>query len=433
MSAPELNVESAVATARSTGPDLAPNAAPAPSRAEDAHHRKTGSDSSRTEGGDTENEAEKTENEWEKTESKPADRRSRGISFSTLEPKVSNSRPRGISFSDREPKVSESRARGISFKETNYVHHGGNKMLDDLRHENPGLEHRVEVRDLENGGVPGSAGGEETDKDTVEERDPNVVDFEGPDDPEKAVNWSRARKWQFVAVLSFMTFITYAVSFPGRERLKSRRELGGREGEMERVWMCSRVIANVCLIGHLHLRCLRLVCQMYFGNSRTRIRHLQRSWYRCTFLDTQPGKGSSNFSHSCLCLTENDRPIFIAPLSELYGRQVMYHITNILFVVFTVACALATNMSMLIGFRFMEGLMGSGVLTMGGGSLADLFVQEERGRAMAIWSSGPLLGPVIGPVAGGFLAEAIGWRWVFWIITIAVSLGIHIHPFPNAR
>jgi MFS family permease len=34
---------------------------------------------------------------------------------------------------------------------------------------------------------------------------------------------------------------------------------------------------------------------------------------------------------------------------------------------------------------------------------------------------GPLLGPVIGPVAGGFLAEKAGWRWVFWVITIAVG------------
>jgi MFS family permease len=37
---------------------------------------------------------------------------------------------------------------------------------------------------------------------------------------------------------------------------------------------------------------------------------------------------------------------------------------------------------------------------------------------MAIWSIGPLLGPVLGPVAGGFLVEAKGWRWVFWILTI---------------
>lgn len=44
--------------------------------------------------------------------------------------------------------------------------------------------------------------------------------------------------------------------------------------------------------------------------------------------------------------------------------------------------------------------------------------QEKRGAAMAAFSIGPLLGPIIGPVAGGFLADAAGWRWVFWLIVI---------------
>ena len=40
---------------------------------------------------------------------------------------------------------------------------------------------------------------------------------------------------------------------------------------------------------------------------------------------------------------------------------------------------------------------------------------------MSIWALGPLMGPVIGPVAGGYLSQAKGWRWVFWVIAIAVS------------
>lgn len=38
--------------------------------------------------------------------------------------------------------------------------------------------------------------------------DPNIVDFDGPDDPMKAVNWPRRKKWNMVALLSAMTFIT---------------------------------------------------------------------------------------------------------------------------------------------------------------------------------------------------------------------------------
>jgi MFS family permease len=41
---------------------------------------------------------------------------------------------------------------------------------------------------------------------------------------------------------------------------------------------------------------------------------------------------------------------------------------------------------------------------------------------MSIYSMGPLMGPVVGPIAGGYLAEAAGWRWIFWVISMAVSI-----------
>jgi MFS family permease len=85
-------------------------------------------------------------------------------------------------------------------------------------------------------------------------------------------------------------------------------------------------------------------------------------------------------------------PLVISPLSELYGRVPIYNGTNLGFITFTIACAVASDMNMLIGFRFLEGFFGSAVLTMGGGTISDLFKQEERGKAMAIWSMGPLLG-----------------------------------------
>jgi len=113
-------------------------------------------------------------------------------------------------------------------------------------------------------------------------------------------------------------------------------------------------------------------------------------------------------------------PLLIAPLSELYGRLPLYHGANLGFIILTVACAVSSNLNMLIAFRFIEGLFGSCPLTIGGGTIADMIVQEKRGGAMAIWALGPLMGPVIGPVAGGFLSQAKGWRWVFWVIALAV-------------
>ncbi|MCJ1391882.1 hypothetical protein MMC18_004749 [Xylographa bjoerkii] len=121
-------------------------------------------------------------------------------------------------------------------------------------------------------------------------------------------------------------------------------------------------------------------------------------------------------------------PMVRAPLSELYGRSPIYNSTNALFVVFTVACAVSSNLNMLIGFRLLQGMAGSAVITLGGGTVSDIFVQEERGKAIAIWSICPLLGPIVGPVMGGFLSAAVGWRWIFWVLTIASGAITIIYP-----
>lgn len=91
-------------------------------------------------------------------------------------------------------------------------------------------------------------------------------------------------------------------------------------------------------------------------------------------------------------------PLIIAPLSEMYGRRVIYTACNLLYVIFTIACALAPEIGSLIVFRFFAGCAGSCPLTIGAGSIADMFPQEKRGGAMASWAIGPLIGPVVGPV-----------------------------------
>ncbi|OTA01595.1 hypothetical protein A9Z42_0019320 [Trichoderma parareesei] len=111
-------------------------------------------------------------------------------------------------------------------------------------------------------------------------------------------------------------------------------------------------------------------------------------------------------------------PMLFAPLSELYGRSIIYNITNVGFIVFVIACAQAPSMTTLIIFRFLSGIFGSCPITNGGGSITDMIRQDRRGAAMACFAIGPLLGPVVGPVVGGFITTGLGWRWVFYIMAI---------------
>jgi hypothetical protein len=58
-------------------------------------------------------------------------------------------------------------------------------------------------------------------------------------------------------------------------------------------------------------------------------------------------------------------PLFFAPMSEIYGRLPIYHSCNLGFLLMTIGCAKATNLNMLIGFRFLAGVFGSAPLTNG--------------------------------------------------------------------
>lgn len=63
-------------------------------------------------------------------------------------------------------------------------------------------------------------------------------------------------------------------------------------------------------------------------------------------------------------------PLVLAPLSEVYGRWIIYSVCNVLYLVFTIACAVSTGMNMMIGFRFLAGVAGSAPLAIGGGTIA---------------------------------------------------------------
>lgn len=87
-------------------------------------------------------------------------------------------------------------------------------------------------------------------------------------------------------------------------------------------------------------------------------------------------------------------PLFIAPLSEIYGRLPVYHCCNTAYISFTIGCALSKNIGMFLAFRFIAGSAASGPLTIGGGTVADVIPPNQRGKAMAGFMLGPLMGPV---------------------------------------
>jgi len=111
-------------------------------------------------------------------------------------------------------------------------------------------------------------------------------------------------------------------------------------------------------------------------------------------------------------------PLLWAPLSEIFGRQVIFFITFAAFTVFNAGCAGANDTATLLVLRFFAGAFGSSPFTNAGGVIADMFEASERGLAMSLFSLAPSMGPCLGPFIGGFTGEGVGWRWVMGVITI---------------
>ncbi len=128
----------------------------------------------------------------------------------------------------------------------------------------------------------------------------------------------------------------------------------------------------------------------------------------------------STFSISIFMLGVGSGPLILAPLSELYGRNIIYHLSNISFTISSVACALAPSMELLVVFRLLAGIAGSALISNGGGTIADIVPKRRRGLITTLMLVGQLLGPVVGPTVGGFLSQDLGWRWIFWLLAIVV-------------
>ncbi|KAK4106492.1 MFS general substrate transporter [Parathielavia hyrcaniae] len=115
-------------------------------------------------------------------------------------------------------------------------------------------------------------------------------------------------------------------------------------------------------------------------------------------------------------------PLLWAPLSEFYGRQIVFFFTYAGLVAFNAGAAGAQNIHALLILRFFAGAFGASPLTNSGGVVADMFDAKERGLALCIFAMAPFLGPTLGPISGGFLGEAESWRWVEGLMAILTGI-----------
>lgn len=102
-------------------------------------------------------------------------------------------------------------------------------------------------------------------------------------------------------------------------------------------------------------------------------------------------------------------------LADRIGKRELFLVSIIGFVVSSMACGLAWDLSSMVLFRLMQGVFGAAIVPLSQTFLLDINPREKAGQAMAMWGAGIMVGPIIGPTLGGWLTESYNWRWVFLI------------------
>ncbi|PPQ69265.1 hypothetical protein CVT24_000071 [Panaeolus cyanescens] len=129
-----------------------------------------------------------------------------------------------------------------------------------------------------------------------------------------------------------------------------------------------------------------------------------------------------NLTVTCFVMGFGIGPLFLAPLSEVYGRRPLYFVSMFLYFIFTLPGPLAKNAATLVVTRMIAGIMASAPMCNVGGSIADVWAIEDRGGPMALFSGTLFIGPCLGPMIGGWIGERAGWRWVYWVLFIFLGV-----------
>lgn len=111
-------------------------------------------------------------------------------------------------------------------------------------------------------------------------------------------------------------------------------------------------------------------------------------------------------------------PLWWSSISEIYGRRTVYLVSFTMFVGFTIGCALCQNVAGLMVFRILSGGAAASVQAVGAGTISDIYISTERGRAMGYYYLGPLCGPLLAPILGGLITTKWGWRGTQWFLVI---------------
>ena len=102
-------------------------------------------------------------------------------------------------------------------------------------------------------------------------------------------------------------------------------------------------------------------------------------------------------------------------LAQRFGQVRLFVASILLFVLSSLMCGLAPNMTTLIIFRAVQGFVAGPMMPLSQTLLLASYPRALAGLAMALWAMTTLVAPVTGPLLGGWITENFNWSWIFYI------------------
>src|SRR3954468_1225168 len=121
-------------------------------------------------------------------------------------------------------------------------------------------------------------------------------------------------------------------------------------------------------------------------------------------------------------------------LAGRFGVKYIFLASIIGFTFASALCGAATSLNQLVLYRVLQGICSAGLVPLGQATLFTIYPRERHGYAMAIFSTGAMMGPIIGPTLGGWLTDNFDWRWCFYInlpVGALCALGVFLFIRPS--
>lgn len=131
--------------------------------------------------------------------------------------------------------------------------------------------------------------------------------------------------------------------------------------------------------------------------------------------------------------------LLVGPISDRRGRKKPLFWCLVLFAVTTAVAAAATEILVFLVMRFFEGLGAAGAIVLSRSIAADRYTGRELGSFMGVMGAIQGIAPITAPMLGALIADAAGWRGIFWIlfgtgvVLAFITLFVFVETLPRSR